>query len=53
MWSIKTTAVGWIDIKAVHFISTTDRTKVANVCRRVQENKVDITAPTIIQNYNK
>jgi hypothetical protein len=46
-------AVGWIDNKAVHFISTADSTKVVNVCRRVQNNKVDVSTPIIIQNYNK
>jgi len=46
-------AVGWIDNKAVHFISTADSTKVVNVRRRVQNNKVDVSAPIIVQNYNK
>jgi len=46
-------AVGWIDNKAVHFISTVDSTKVVNVRRRVQNNKVDVSTPIIVQNNNK
>jgi hypothetical protein len=38
-------AVGWIDNKAVHFISTADTTATVMVGQRVRDKKVDIKAP--------
>jgi hypothetical protein len=46
-------AVGWIDNKAVHFISTADTTESATVSRRIKDKKVDVSAPICIKNYNK
>jgi hypothetical protein len=46
-------AVGWLDNKAVHFISTGDTTNVKVVKRRVGNAKVNIPAPEIVCNYNK
>lgn len=46
-------AVGWIDNKAVHFISTADTTAVVEVRRRIEAEKQEISAPVIVQNYNK
>jgi len=46
-------AVGWIDNKAVHFISTADTTETAVVTRRVDNKKVEFTAPVAIKNFNQ
>jgi hypothetical protein len=46
-------AVGWIDNKAVHFISTADTTDIVKVTRRVGNKKVDVPAPVAVKNYNQ
>jgi hypothetical protein len=46
-------AVGWIDNKAVHFISTADTTDIVTVTRRVWNEKQEISALQAIKNYNK
>jgi hypothetical protein len=46
-------AIGWIDIKPVHFISIADSTAVVTVMRRVGREKVEVSAPIAIRNYNK
>jgi hypothetical protein len=46
-------AVGWLDNKAVHFVSTADTTETVTVQRRVGGTKVDVMAPVAISNYNK
>jgi hypothetical protein len=46
-------AVGWLDNKAVHFLSTADTTNVTVVKRRVSNEKVDVQAPELVCNYNK
>jgi hypothetical protein len=46
-------AVGWLDNKAVNFISTADTTAVKTVKRRVTDSKVEVAAPEIVANYNK
>ncbi len=38
-------AVGWIDNKAVHFISTADTTATVTVGQRIRDKNVDIKAP--------
>ncbi len=46
-------AIGWIDNKAVHFISTADTMETVIVNRRSGSNKMDVVAPVAIKNYNK
>jgi hypothetical protein len=46
-------AVGWIDNKPVHFISIADSTKVVTVNHQVGKDKVEVSAPIAIKNYNK
>ncbi len=46
-------AVGWIDNKAVHFISMVDSTETDVVLRKVGNKKVEVSAPIAIKNYNK
>ena len=46
-------AIGWIDNKAVHFVSTADTTTTVVVTRRAGSKKLDISAPVAIKNYNK
>jgi hypothetical protein len=46
-------AVGWIDNRPVHFISTADSTKITTVSRRVGKEKMEVNAPLAIKNYNK
>ncbi len=46
-------AVGWIDNKAVHFVSTADVTDTVTVLRRVGGSKIEVKAPLAISNYNK
>jgi hypothetical protein len=46
-------ALGWLDNKAVHFISTSDTIAVKSVKRRVGNQKVDVPAPELVCNYNK
>jgi hypothetical protein len=46
-------AAGWLDNKAVNFISTADTTAVKTVKQRVTDSKVEVAAPEIVANYNK
>ena len=46
-------AVGWVDNKAVHFVSTADTTDIVTVQRKVGNGKVDVIAPVAVANYNK
>jgi Transposase IS4 len=46
-------AVGWLDNKAVHFITTADTTAMQTVQRRIQNEKVNVPAPEVVANYNK
>ncbi len=46
-------SVGWLDTKAVNFISTADNTAVKMVKCRVTESKVEVAAPEVVANYNK
>ncbi len=46
-------AVGWVDSKAVYFVSTADTTEITTVQRRIGSNKVEVWAPIAIANYNK
>jgi hypothetical protein len=45
-------AIGWLDNKAVNFISTADTTDVVSVERRIKNEKVQLSAPAVIKNYN-
>ncbi len=42
-------AIGWIDNKAVHFISTADTTEPVIVNRRSGSNKLDVAVPVAIK----
>jgi hypothetical protein len=46
-------AIGWVDSKAVYFVSTADTTEITTVQRRIGSNKVEVWAPMAIANYNK
>jgi hypothetical protein len=46
-------AVGWVDSKAVYFVSTADTTEIVPVSRRIGSTKVNVVAPLAIANYNK
>jgi hypothetical protein len=46
-------AVGWLDNKPVHFISTADTTAMHSVQRRIGSTKVDVPAPEVVCRYNK
>ncbi len=46
-------AVGWLDNKAVHFISTADTTAISTGERRIGNVKVSLKAPEVVCNYNK
>jgi len=46
-------AVGWLDNKAVNFISTSDTTAISSVMRRVGSEKKEVPAPAVVCNYNK
>jgi hypothetical protein len=41
-------AMGWIDNKAVHFVSTADLTETVTVLRRVGGTKIEVKAPLAI-----
>ena len=45
-------AVGWLDNKAVNFISTADTTEMVSVERRIKNEKVEVPAPSVVKNYN-
>jgi hypothetical protein len=42
-----------MDSKPVNQISTADITAIGLVRRRVQNKKVDVTAPEVVVNYNQ
>ena len=46
-------AVGWLDNKAVNFVSTSDTTAISSVLRRVGSDKREVPAPVVVCNYNK
>jgi len=46
-------SIGWLDNKAVNFISTADTTAVTTVKCRVTDKKVEVAAPEVVVNYNK
>jgi hypothetical protein len=46
-------AVGWVDSKAVYFVSTAETSEVVTVTRRIGSMKVDVHAPLAVSNYNK
>ncbi len=46
-------AVGWLDNKAVHFISTAHTTAFQSVQRRICNEKVQVPASEVVANYNK
>ncbi len=46
-------AVGWLDIRAVNFISTADSTKVKSIQQLIQNDKLQIPAPEVVCQYNK
>jgi len=48
-------AVGWLDNKPVHFISTTDTSEIVNVKRRSETDQLDVSAPMAMAmaNFNK
>jgi C1A family cysteine protease len=45
-------AIGWLDNKAINFISTVDTTGVVSVERRIKNEKVQLFAPAVVKNYN-
>ncbi len=45
-------AVGWLDNKAVNFVSTADMTDMVFVERKVKNEKIKIPAPEVVKNYN-
>ncbi len=46
-------AVGWLDNKAVHFVTTADTTTMKTVQRRIRNEKALVPAPEVVANYNK
>jgi hypothetical protein len=46
-------AAGWVDNKAKHFISTADTTETVTVFRKVGSDKVEVSGPLAVANYNK
>jgi hypothetical protein len=46
-------AVGWVDSKAVYFVSTADTTDIVTVNRKIGSSKVDVRAPSAVAKYNK
>jgi hypothetical protein len=46
-------AVGWVDSKAVYFVSTADTTDIVTVNRKIGSSKVDVRAPLAVAKYNK
>jgi hypothetical protein len=45
-------AVGWLDNKAVDFISTADSTEIVSVEQRIKNEKVQLPAPVVVKRYN-
>jgi hypothetical protein len=48
----QTLAVGWVDCKAIYFVSTADTMDIVTVSSRIGSTKVDVRAPLAIANYN-
>jgi hypothetical protein len=46
-------AIGWLDNKLVHFISTADTTDIVQVQRKSGAEKIYVSAPMAVANYNK
>ena len=46
-------AVGWLDNKAVNFVSMADTTSMKSVLRRVGSKQIEVPAPEVVCNYNK
>jgi hypothetical protein len=46
-------AIGWLDNKPVHFISTADTTEIVEVQRKMGSDKISVSAPMAVANYNK
>jgi len=46
-------AVGWLDNKPVHFISTSDTSEIVEVKRRSGRESLHVSAPVVVHNYNK
>jgi hypothetical protein len=46
-------AIGWLDNKPVHFISTADTTDIVQVQRKSGAEKIHVSAPMAVANYNK
>jgi hypothetical protein len=46
-------AIGWLDNKPVHFISTADTTDIVVVKRQSGRESLNISAPVVVHNYNK
>ena len=45
-------AIGWLDNKPVHFVSTADKTEIVSVSRRAGANLLEVSAPVVAANYN-
>jgi hypothetical protein len=41
-----------LTIRPINFISTVDSTDIVSVEQRIKNEKVEIPAPTVMQNYN-
>jgi len=46
-------AVGWLDNKAINFVSTADTTSMKSVLQRVGSEQIEVPAPEVVCNYNK
>jgi hypothetical protein len=46
-------AIGWLDNKPVHFVSTADTTEIVHVQRKCGSEKLQVSAPMAVANSNK
>jgi hypothetical protein len=46
-------AVGWLDNKAVNFVSTSDTIAMKSVLQRVGSERIEMPAPEAVCNYKK
>jgi hypothetical protein len=46
-------AIGWLDNKPVHFVSTADTTDIVTVNRKSGATQIAVSAPMAVANYNK
>jgi hypothetical protein len=46
-------AIGWLDNKPVHFVSTADTTDIVTVKRKSGASQIAVSAPMAVANYNK